>query len=120
MRSNAAVYIRSCAGVTMPAWCVPVNGYVRRPAFDVAEASPVSAPSRRRRRPPAAEPDRRGAARGHAEEGATRDAAPAGLRRGLRLAHPAPVIVVVSRDSGSLTASTAAASACTSAGASLS
>ena len=73
-------------------------------------------------RPPSPTAD--GAARGHAEERPARDAAAflgfgLGVGHavlGLVLAQPAPVMVVVSRDSGSPTASTAAASSWTSAG----
>ena len=139
VRSNAAVYMRSCAGVTIPAWCAPANGYVRLPAAAASEAAvdgragqQLPDVDRADRREPA-EPDRGRAARRHAEERPARDVA---ARRGRRLgaggarlgvghrvlghaaAQPAPVTVVVSLDSGSPTASTAAASAWTSAGAS--
>ena len=44
VRSNAAVYMRSCAGVTIPAWCAPANGYVRLPAAAASGAASDVAP----------------------------------------------------------------------------
>ena len=110
VRSNAAKYRRSCAGVTMPAWCAPVNGYVPaavaaagggvaavarptpRPAATPATAMPPPRPSRARRDSP---PGPRRASRGLADMVRRRST------------------VAVSRESGSERASTAAASSLT-------
>ena len=130
VRSNAAMYSRSCAGVTMPAWCTPVNGYVRCPARRRRRG--VRRSARRRRAPPtAARPPSpiaaappaatpRKARRETRRLAASASGADRASGLGGGIAHPAPVTVVVSCDSGSLSASTAAASALTSAGASLS
>ena len=80
--SNAAECSRSCAGVTMPAWCAPGNGYVRLPAAAAraAAGAPGSSCRRRSRRPPRARrARRRRAARRHAEERPARDAGAPGL-----------------------------------------
>jgi hypothetical protein len=39
--SNATKCSRSCAGVTMPAWCSPSNGYA--PSVPISDASEVNA-----------------------------------------------------------------------------
>ena len=112
VRSNAAVYIRSCAGVTMPAWCAPVNGYVPAAVPPTAGSAADDAPRARRSRRTIAErraaPTTASPTGRRAQEGSRRESV-------LRSVDPAPVIVAVSVDSGSLRASTAAASAWTSA-----
>lgn len=53
VRSTAAMCMRSCAGVTMPAWCSPVNGKVVAPPPCCVEV-PRPEPSWPATKPPAA------------------------------------------------------------------
>ena len=102
MTSNAAKCSRSCAGVTIPAWCSPWKGYA-------AGASAAAGSSARRDGEPAdpgahAEgPDAGGAEQPASRQGAR---APCSCRRSSRHSVRAPVIF----DSGSESASTALAS----------
>ena len=122
MTSNAAKCSRSCIGVTMPAWCVAVEGIGTRPRVWAggrrrprgwSRANPPAAPPRRRPARHRPRPEARAATRADAvPAGSVEARAPSGDFDGLgrsrgRSVRPSQITAAASLDSGSDSAFTA-------------